>query len=194
MKTFAITGRTVAAPPAADWREQLAVMLGERPRRIGVWAELGLYGALRCMETAGEKELPPGALLMLGSRRGTHVPTAQALEQMRDGLPMPFTFLQTQPSQLLAMLAARLRWRGQAVFLASTGVQAMLQLAVAQSGQDGMLIGWVEEEGASSYWLRLRPCADAAGGFHAAAAEAIFSTQISHLSLVNTGVEVRTVV
>jgi hypothetical protein len=86
-----------------------------------------------------------------------------------------------------------LRWRGQAVFLASTGVQAMLQLAVAQSGQDGMLIGWVEEEGASSYWLRLRPCADAAGGFHAAAAEAIFSTQISHLSLVNTGVEVRTV-
>lgn len=190
MKTFEITGRSVEALPA-DWRGQLAAMLGERPRRIGVWAELGLYGAMRCMEAAGEKELPPGALLVLGSRRGTHVPTAQALEQMRDGLPMPLTFLQTQPSQLLAMLAARLHWRGQAIFLASTSAQALLQLGFAQSGPEGMLVGWVEEESASSHWLRLRPCSETEAGFRPLRDGEMFLAQNTHLRLSADGLEVR---
>ena len=33
------------APPPPDWRERLAVRLGKRPRRLGAWAELAVYGA-----------------------------------------------------------------------------------------------------------------------------------------------------
>jgi hypothetical protein len=69
MKAFVISGRCIASPPPADWREQLAQMLGAKPRRIGTWAELGLYGALRCMAEAGEKTLPQEAQIWLGSRR-----------------------------------------------------------------------------------------------------------------------------
>lgn len=190
MTTFEITGRSVTPMPT-DWRDQLAAMLGERPRRIGAWAELGLYGALRCMEAAGEKTLPPGAILGLGSRRGTHVPTAQALGQMRDGLPMPLTFLQTQPSQLLAMLAARLNWRGQAMFLAGTGVLPVLQLAGGRSGQDGMLVGWVEEEDASSHWLRLRPGNGTEDGYNPLPEGRVFLAQYTHLRLSANGLEAR---
>lgn len=108
MKIFSISGRCVAMPPPPDWRMQLIQMLGTKPRRIGTWAELGLYGALRCMADAGEAELPEDAILMLASRRGTYAATDLVLEQMREGLPMPLAFLQTQPSQLLALLAAQM--------------------------------------------------------------------------------------
>jgi hypothetical protein len=195
MKTFVISGRCIAAPPPADWREQLAQMLGAKPRRIGTWAELGLYGALRCMADAGEKALPPEAQIWLGSRRGTYAATDIVLHQLREDLPMPLAFLQTQPSQLLALLAAQTDWKGHACFVAGAEPQAILRLAAAQAGKDGVLLGWLDEmDGGVSKWLRLRPGADAAGGFQAAPAEAIFSAQISHLRLVNTGVEVKPVV
>lgn len=157
MTTFTVHGRCLASPPPPDWRERLASMLGAKPRRIGNWAELGLYGALTCLAEAGEQALPPDALLLLGSKRGTHVSTRQALEQMSDDLPMPLTFLQTQPSQLLALLAAQMRWRGQALFIAGGSPEALLRLAAAQCGSAGVLLGWVDEESASSNWLRLRP-------------------------------------
>jgi len=41
-----ITGRTQPGALPADWRAQLATRLGQRPRRMGVLAELALYGAL----------------------------------------------------------------------------------------------------------------------------------------------------
>ncbi len=118
MNTFAIQGRCIATPPPADWRDQLAQRLGAKPRRIGTWAELGLYGALRCMADAGETTLPQDAQIWLGSQRGTHAATAAVLDQLRDDLPMPLAFLQTQPSQLLALLAAQLEWKGHACFVA----------------------------------------------------------------------------
>ena len=120
MKTYAISARCIAAPPAADWRTDLTRMLGAKPRRIGSWAELGLYGALRCMAGAGESVLPQDAILMLASRRGTYAATDLVLEQMREDLPMPLAFLQTQPSQLLALLAAQMQWQGHACFFACT--------------------------------------------------------------------------
>ena len=194
MKTLAISGRCIASPPPSDWREQLAQMLGVKPRRIGTWAELGLYGALRCMANAGEKTLPPEAQIWLGSRCGTYAATGMVLEQLREDLPMPLAFLQTQPSQLLALLAAQTDWNGHACFVAGAEPQALLRLAAAQSGKDGVLFGWLDEmDGGNSNWLRLRPGEDAAGGFYAAQVEAIFSEQISHLRLVNTGVELRSV-
>lgn len=156
MKSFIVSGRCLADPPPADWREQLVQMLGAKPRRIGTWAELGLYGALRCMADAGEKTLPPEAILLLTSRRGTYAATGTALAQMRDDSLMPVTFLQTQPSQLLALLAAQMEWTGHACFLAAAKPQEMLRLAAAQAGAGGALLGCVDEtDGGSSHWLRL---------------------------------------
>ena len=50
--TWEITGRTMTDILPDDWREQLATRLGQRPRRIGILAELALYGSLDCL--AGE--------------------------------------------------------------------------------------------------------------------------------------------
>jgi hypothetical protein len=157
MTDFHVRGRCVLPVPSADWREQLAARLGSRPRRIGAWAELGLYGALLCMEDAGEATLPQDALVMLTSRHGNHMATSTALEQMRSDLPMPLTFLQTQPSQLLALLAARLDWTGNACFFAHAHLKDLLRLAAAQTGAGGALLGCVDEvNGGSTSWLRLR--------------------------------------
>lgn len=157
MNHFAVSGRCIAAPPPADWREQLTQLLGAKPRRIGTWAELGLYGAIRCMADAGEKTLPLNAILLMTSRRGNYSAKDTALEQMRDGLLMPLTFLQTQPSQLLALLAVQMRWTGHACFLAATKPQDLLRLATAQAGAGGVLLGCVDEmNGGSTNWLRLR--------------------------------------
>jgi fermentation-respiration switch protein FrsA (DUF1100 family) len=156
MSELIVTGRCSETPPAADWRQQLAQMLGEKPRRIGLWAELGLYGALRCMADAGEKTLPSDAVLILASRGGTHVATRAALDQMQDDLPMPLTFLQTQPSQLLALLAARLDFPGNACFLAGAGLAEARKLAETQAGCGGALVGRVDEDdGGATEWLRI---------------------------------------
>jgi len=185
MMIFSISGRCIAAPPPPDWREQLALTLGAKPRRIGSWAELGLYGALSCMAAAGETTLPQDAILMLASRRGTYTATDLVLGQIRDDLPMPLAFLQTQPSQLLALIAARLNWQGHACFFADTELHALLRLAAAQAGAGGVLLGWVDEmDGGSSNWLRLRP--DAAAGIDfmpATANNEIFLPAVSHLRI-----------
>lgn len=192
MKTFAISGRCIAAPPPTDWRDHLARMLGAKPRRIGTWAELGLYGALRCMADAGETRLPPDAQIWLVSRRGTYTATDIALDQLRDDLPMPLTFLQTQPSQMLAMLAAQLAWQGHACFLAGAQPHALLRLAAAQAGNGGLLLGWVDEmDGGSTNWLRLRHAVAAEDGFISASADELFLPEASHLHITATGLRVR---
>lgn len=157
MTGFAVSGRCIAEPPPADWPEQLVQLLGSKPRRIGGWAELGLYGALRCMADSGEKTLPPDAILLLTSRRGTYAATGKALAQMQEDALMPLTFLQTQPSQLLALLAAQMDWTGHACFLAAAQPQDVLRLVDAQAGSGGALLGYVDEtQGGTSNWLRLR--------------------------------------
>ena len=157
MTDFHIRGRCILPTPPEDWREQLAALLGSKPRRVGAWAELGLYGALLCMDDAGEATLPQDALVMLTSRHGLSTATSTALEQMRSDLPMPLTFLQTQPSQLLALLAARLDWSGNACFFAHGHLKDLLRLAAVQAGAGGALLGCVDEvNGGSTIWLRLR--------------------------------------
>jgi hypothetical protein len=184
MKGLFISGRCIAAPPPADWREQLAQKLGAKPRRIGTWAELGLYGALCCMADAGETTLPQDAILLLTSRSGTHAATGIALEQMCEGLPMPLTFLQTQPSQLLAMVSAQLNWEGHACFFAGARAQDLLRLAEAQAGDGGALIGWVDDVGdvsdgedanrGSTNWVRLRRGGPQTQGLVPAFSDAMF--------------------
>ena len=158
MTGFLLAGRYCADCLPADWREQLTEMLGARPRRIGIWAELALYGALRCMASAGERQLPATAGLLLSSRHGPCAAMRTLLEQSRDELPMPMGFLQAQPGQALATIAAQLAWIGDARFVAAAEPNAVLRLAAALGHEDGVLIGWVDEyEVPSSVWLRLKP-------------------------------------
>lgn len=156
--SWRIAGRSPAQGVAEGWREQLITRLGQRPRRLGLFTELALYGALEALAEAGERALPEDALLRVSSLRGPVSAIAQVVEQLESDLPLPFSFLQSQPSQMLAALAAALQWQGDASFLPARDLPAQLTLAARQAGRRGLLLGWVEETGpATSHWLRLLP-------------------------------------
>jgi hypothetical protein len=166
-----ITGRTATGFSSdsglpENWREQLAIRLGHRPRRIGILAELALFGALDCLDAAKETALPGDVVLQVCSLRGPVSAITQVLEQNREGLPMPFSFLQSQPSQILPALAAALNWQGNASVVVARNPMDLAILACHQAGSAGMLLGWVEEAKPSrSTWLRLAPCALPTTGF-----------------------------
>ena len=166
-----ITGRAPAdfssgKWPPENWRGQLAIRLGHRPRRIGILAELALFGALDCLDAAKETTLPSDFVLQLCSLRGSVSAISQVLEQNREGLPMPFTFLQSLSSQLLSALSAELNWKGNASVVLARNPMDLAMLACHQAGGAGMLLGWVEEEmPVRSAWLRLRPCTTPISGF-----------------------------
>lgn len=168
MKAWRITGRHFAAPPA-DWRAQLATRLGHRPRRIGAWVELALWGARQCLDKAGEADLPAGALLSLSTLNGPDIALRSALEQAREGVPMPITFLNSQPSQALPALAQYLGWQGNGRCLTTRDPILALHLACLEAGSDGVLVGWVDEDApGKSIWLRLMPIAPGNTTFSAA--------------------------
>lgn len=193
MTVYRIRARSVAQPVAADWREQLAGRLGSRPRRLGCWAELGLYGALECMAGNGENTLAQHAALVLSSQHGPALAMRSALAQAREDLPLPLTFLQTQPSQLLATLSAQLGWCGDARFITHPDPLAVLALALAIAGShaDGLLLGWVNElETESSLWLRLQPVADQGGVWQEASDFGTLLQHASHVRRAPTHLEV----
>lgn len=168
----------LASPPPDDWRAWLAERLGQRPRRIGPWVELALYGARRCLDEAGLEVLPPRATIRVASLNGPMTATRSAAEQLRGGLPMPFAFLQSQPCQVLATLGMYLgapagsaqdargpsegqrdasrgqgAWQGDARFVVSRDRAALLRMAEREAGGKGLLYGWVEEgEPAATEW------------------------------------------
>lgn len=146
----------VVDPLPGDWRDQLAQRLGQRPRRIGPWAELALFGARLCLDAAQEPVLPAGAQLRVASLSGPLSATRTIAEQARSGLPMPFAFMQSQPSQMLAALGQHLAWQGDARFSLCRDPRTLLQLAQHECGAAGLLIGWVEE-GLRTEWQRLVP-------------------------------------
>ena len=88
-------------------------------------------------------------------------------QQAQRGLPMPFTFLQSQPSQMLAALCQHLQWRGDARFVATRDVPGLMRLMQIECGPAGLLLGRVEEgqpgsEGLApkSEWWRIAPNID----------------------------------
>jgi hypothetical protein len=192
LKAYGIHAR-FAVRPAVDWREQLADLLGCRPRRIGGWAERGLYGALKCLESGAEKTLAEHAALLVSSQHGPALALRDAVSQAREGLPLPLTFLQTQPSQLLAALSVHLQWRGDARFITHPDPLSVLvlALAIADSHTDGLLIGWVNElETQSNLWMRLLPVADFGGVWHDPRDFATLVQQASHLRMGPSGLQV----
>jgi hypothetical protein len=170
-RVWQITGRADRQQGGAlpeDWRALLATRLGQRPRRIGILAELALYGALDCLDAAQESALPGDVVLRVCSLRGAATAIGEVLEQNRQELPMPFSFLQSQTSQILPALAAALRWQGDAGIVLARDRMQLAILAAQQAGPNGMLLGWVEESPCSSEWLRLAPCAAPQADFAAA--------------------------
>lgn len=126
--------------------------------------------------------MPPDAQIWLGSERGTYAATETVLAQMQDDLPMPLAFLQTQPSQLLALLAAQLGWNGHACFVAGADPQALLRLAAAQCRAGGLLLGWVDEmQGGATNWLRLLPGGNVTEACAPLMAEQLFSNGLRHV-------------
>jgi hypothetical protein len=164
MNAWHIAGRHFAAPPPPDWRQRLASRLGERPRRVGSWVELALYGALACLEDAGETRLPDAALLTLSTLHGPDIALRAALAEAADGLPLPIGFLVSQPGQVLPALAHYLQWHGDARCLSTRQPQTALHLACLEAGAAGLLAGWVDEDTPGrSTWLRLVPATAPAG-------------------------------
>ncbi|MGY4830265.1 hypothetical protein ACVNIS_16965 [Sphaerotilaceae bacterium SBD11-9] len=156
MSPLRTLAHVVIDPPPADWREQLAKRLGARPRRIGAWAELALFGARQCLDVANEATLPANAQLRLASLSGPESATRAIAQQVRNGPPMPFTFMQSQPSQVLAALGQHLAWQGDARFTLCRDRDALLQLAQLESGTGGVLFGWADEDLRTEWW-RLAP-------------------------------------
>ena len=168
MRVWRITGASRFAPPPADWREALARRLGQRPRRIGIWAELALAGALACLDEAGEcgqsgqsgsfgeRRLPDAALLSVSSFSGPDGALRGAVQAIDRELPMPIAFLQSQPGQVLPVLAQHLGWRGNGRVLTTRDPLTTLHLACLEADPvAGFLLGWVDEAvGGSSLWLR----------------------------------------
>ncbi len=154
--------RFAGNPPPEGWREALAARLGGRPRRLGRWAELALWGAFGCLDAAGLATLPAGACLRLCSANGPTPPLDAALASLRAGeLPMPFAFLQSQPAVGLAALAAALRWQGDALVLSHREAAALLRL-YAPRWREGVLLGWVDERPAlRSTWCWIGPSSTA---------------------------------
>lgn len=152
MSDWQTRAHVVVDPLPADWRHQLAQRLGQRPRRIGAWAELAIYGARLCLDTAGEATLPAGALLRVASLRGPLAVTRAIAERARSSLPLPFSFMQSQPSHMLAALSRHLAWQGDARFTLCRDKAAVLRLAALECAPAGVLIGWVEEEQRVEWW------------------------------------------
>jgi hypothetical protein len=191
MTVYRISARFVAQPAPADWREQLVERLGSRPRRLGRWAELGMYGALECLAADAQATLAEHSALVLSSQHGPALAMHSALAQAREGLPMPLSFLQTQPSQLLAALSAQLRWRGDARFITHPDPLAVLALAMAGSHADGLLAGWVNElPTESTAWLRLQPVVDPGGAWTEADDFQTLLHRASHLRISPSRLEV----
>ena len=190
--TWKITGRTMTDTPPDDWRDQLATRLGQRPRRIGILAELALYGALDCLAGANETTLLKDDVLRVCSLRGPTSAISQVLRQNQQGLPMPFSFLQSQTSQLLPALANALNWQGDAAVIVARNAMHLVTLAGHQAGRNGMLLGWVEEEQpCQSFWLRLMPCAATAASFVSASSfEEMISPDTRRWRLGRAGIEI----
>lgn len=146
-----------------DWRKELIDLLGSKPRRLSPWCELGLWGALSCIAKTGQRSLSDAVAIRLYCELGTIATTRKALEQMQEGLPMPFTFIQTQPGQLFNALGITLGWHGDGL-TTSYNEPRRGEASLLQGSHQAILLAWVEEQPlARSHWLYLEKAQQLAG-------------------------------
>jgi hypothetical protein len=132
-------------PIEENWSAQLIALLGSKPRRLSRWCELGLFGGLSCISKTGQLHLPNDVPIRVYSEYATIHTTHLAMKQASEHLPMPFTFMQTQPSQLFNALGTALGWQGDGCTMAGITRQQS-ETALLQSIRQSALLGWVDEE------------------------------------------------
>ncbi len=132
------------SPIENDWGTQLTTLLGSKPRRLSRWCELGLYGALSCIRQSGQAGLSSDVAIRVYSEYATINATRMAMEQASEHLPMPFTFMQTQPCQIFNALGAAVDWHGDGCVTSSVNRQQN-EVALLQSIQQSALLAWVDE-------------------------------------------------
>ncbi len=157
-------------PPDDNWREQLINLLGSKPRRLSSWCELGMFGALTCLKKSeqirltnasqsdtelsnskssnamsSKTKLSSEVSLRVFTEYGTIAATRWALEQAREYLPMPFTFMQTQAGQLFNALGTALGWHGDG-YCTTYENRECGEIALLHSFKQSALLAWVDEE------------------------------------------------
>lgn len=138
-----------------DWEKQLVTLLGSKPRRLSHWCELGLYGALSCIKQAGQTTLSSDVAIRVYSEYATIHATRMAMGQATEHLPMPFTFMQTQPCQIFNALGTAVGWHGDGYVTSSVNRQ-QTEVALLQTIQHSALLAWVDEvHEPTSRWIWL---------------------------------------
>jgi hypothetical protein len=132
------------APIENDWGTQLVALLGSKPRRLSRWCELGLYGALSCIRQSEQTGLSSDVAIRVYSEYATINATRMAMEQATEHLPMPFTFMQTQPCQIFNALGAAVGWHGDG-YVTSSINRKQSGLALLQGIKQSALLAWVDE-------------------------------------------------
>jgi hypothetical protein len=143
-------------------RHQLAQLVRERfggeLRRTGTFAQIGMLGAVACLEAA-----PRASSLgvLWSSTYGAREAAQAALAESAGGEPvMPFTFIATQPHLLATLLAQRGAPVTRAAFVHVDPPESPLLLGLAGAwlgSCDAVLLGYVEEgEPHRSDWRLLR--------------------------------------
>jgi hypothetical protein len=143
------------APVSESWRTQLTAMMGGKPRRLSTWCELGLFGALSFIKTTSKTFLPGVVPIRVYTESGTISTTWRAIEQNKEHMPMPFTFMQTQPSQLFNALGGALSWNGDGATFSSKN-RHEYENFVLRDIQQSSVLAWVEEDPSpKSAWIWL---------------------------------------
>jgi hypothetical protein len=144
--------------PRDQLAERVRGRFGGELRRAGTFAQIGMLGAVACLEAA-----PRASLLgvLWCSTYGAREAAEAALAEIAGGEPvMPFTFVATQPHLLATLLAQRGTpvMRAGFVHVPAPGWPTLLELARTWLGTcDAVLLGYVEEgEPHRSDWRLLR--------------------------------------
>ena len=132
-------------PIDLSWQEQLADLLGNKPRRLSLWSELGLFGALSCLKRVDQQQLSSSVTIRVFTILSTVVATNKAIEQENEVSLMPFTFLQTQPSQLFNAIGTALGWNGDGV-VTSYDPPRFGEAGLLRSIEESAMLGWVDEQ------------------------------------------------
>lgn len=151
-----------------DWRQELAILLGYRPRRMSLFAESVMYGALMCLSRVSDFAPSNLSTIRLSSSWGAYTSTRKAVESSINELPLPFTFLQSQMSQALASLVSALKWHGDASIIMTASNTDFMYMSLLQANHRSVLLGCADElldasANSFNHWLYLVPCSPPEG-------------------------------
>ena len=129
-----------------EWKTELSQRIGYKPRRISQLAQMALLGVLQCLEKANQPALPHDCAIRIITSYGTAKTTQTALTDLKNQEPvLPFAFLQTQVSQILAAISQTLHWQGEGLVFTAANEPLLVQQLIATANSSLLLIGWLDE-------------------------------------------------